>query len=224
MLREEGYLTQVSCTPDSIARQSLGLASMKPKEVLIDLASGASSMVARYLHEGVDAYAVDLIYDNDASEIERVAKAGLLYSVSMSTWFLQADMAKMGEQAISEFIASFKEEGNKRYRKGDLKRLPFWRNSAHVTTSLNGLTKVAEGGKQIIQMTKEAMRVTKPGGRIILAPFLDVETEEYWPDESHAELREWLEKEGHRFSVDENSVQSELPMFPVRRIVISRNG
>jgi len=209
-----------SCTPSQMARDILGIKDVKSL-VVVDLASGTSPMVAELLDEGVNAHGVDIVYGKSIEDITRSARILLFDQVYNAPYDYREKMQEFGNAAIERFLASMQTH-SAHYHEGYLTRLPFPDNFADITTSLNGITALSENVDLTMVRIKEALRITKPGGKLIMAPLHTPYDEnfDYFADQ-HAEVIERLKSEGYQVEIESDiEVPSELLLPEFTRITI----
>lgn len=172
-LREQKIIEQyafTSGTPYEHSLEMLGLSDIAKKSVVVDLAAGASPFVANLLNAGVDAYAVDQIYLNNGALIDTAVGA---YLKELAWTFKNyPEMEKSAMQALDQFRESRATHPG-RYIGGWLTRLPIAKNFADTVISLHGLLDLAEDEEVLDLAFRSAIDITKPGGRVILAPLYE---------------------------------------------------
>jgi SAM-dependent methyltransferase len=213
-----------SCTPGNMAKEILGIEAVQGLTV-VDLASGTSSLVATLISEGADAHAVDIVYGKSVDELDNEASDLLLRMAQMAPYGYGQKFMEQGLASIQAFTNSYR-DNPERYHKAYLTRLPFENDSVDVTTSLNGITALSQDVDMTIERIKEAIRITKPGGKIILAPIHSEDDPDfdYFADQ-HAEVFIALQEEGYDIRIQQGiTVTSDLPFPTFTRAVITKKA
>lgn len=164
----EAQILQV--TPVSSVSWREGLQLLRfPKSVrglkTLDIGCGASDVTARLLAMGADAYAIDPRVRN-LSEIRTKAldQVAHMRAHGGDTW-------KHEQEALYTFLRSVKKYP-KRYRPSYASSLPFHDNFFDVVFSLNAVTGYLDCDiNLLLRVTRECLRVTKPGRTVQYAPF-----------------------------------------------------
>lgn len=211
-----------SCTPAQIAREVLGIQGVRGLMV-VDLAAGASPLTAKLIAEGADAHAVDAIYNMSAARLSHLAADYLDRQVEDAPFDYREIMRSEGELAIQEFLDSLQSNGEN-YHQSYLTRLPFRDNFSDLTVSLNGILSVSEEPELTVEMVKEALRITKPGGKLVMTP-VHLPNDpyfNYFADE-HSAVIEQLEREGERFELETVAVSATIPLPEFNRLTIIKS-
>lgn len=222
--REEAQVAKISdgasCTPSFIARDILGLKEVKGLTI-VDLASGTSGMVAELIEDGADAYGVDIVYGQPFEEFTQKSRDILTDMSSASPPGYGDKMYHYGDESLNKFTNSFQNDRD-RYRAGYLTRLPLPDNFADVTTSLNGISALGDDNELTMERIYEALRITKPGGKVILAP-IHTTGNPYFDHfaHEHGEMMDRLEEEGYEI-IEESGIQvnSDLLLPDFTRLTI----
>lgn len=212
-----------SCTPGLFAREILGIANEVKGLSVVDLAAGTCSMVADLLDQGADAHAVDLVYDKSTKELDDSSRNVLYSQVEMAPLQYRDQMKTYGLEALEKFLASY-QANRQNYHRAYLTRLPFSDNFSDITTSLNGITNLSEDPELILEMLREAIRITKPGGKVIVAPVHSMHNEYHnLYARTHAQVIEELEVEGYTVETQRGeSASAQIPLGLFTRLVITK--
>ena len=159
---------RISATSASGARLALGIPA-NASGTIVDLASGASPLVASLATDGADAYGVDRIYSNP---IQLQKELQILIPRILATFppGQRAEVESIMQRSLAEFIRSYGAEGH-RYLSDWLTKLSLPDSFADMTVSLNGISDLAENSDVFSQAISEALRITKPGGTFTMAPY-----------------------------------------------------
>lgn len=193
---------------------------------ILDVAAGASSFVAEANRAGVEAYAVDPLYELTADEI---ARKGML-EIEESTakidrlrdhfdWTYYGDVTKHRanrERSLTQFIADFREHGASRYVAAFLPNLPFADDRFSLVLCSHFLFLYGEQFGQDFheQAIRELLRICRPGGRVLVYPLKTLKWDEF-PGLSN--LIEDLEATGVRAEL----LPSQLPFIPGSTMYLS---
>ncbi|MBI4058119.1 class I SAM-dependent methyltransferase [Candidatus Microgenomates bacterium] len=164
---------ETSATTTRAARHILEIPEIVKDVTIVDLAAGACPLTADLLDRGANAYAVDHLYGEQGKLAAAAARS--LELVIQNARRVQPEYAtrmyELTEAAILDFWKSFNTHPD-RYKEGWLTQLPFEDNISDMTLSLNGISELW-GDQEVMQRAlDEALRITKPGGKITIAPFL----------------------------------------------------
>jgi ubiquinone/menaquinone biosynthesis C-methylase UbiE len=187
---------------------------------VLDVAGGASSFTTEARQLGIDAEAVDPLYEKSASaiaehgmqEIELVAaKMAKLSDVYDWTFYGSEEKHKTGRiNALQRFIEDYSSlEGAVRYHTASLPSLPFSAESFDLVMCSHFLFLYEEQFDYAFHLAaiRELLRVCKPGGEVRLYPLMSFRTVEY----SHLhELISEFDNDG--FTVQKR--EASLPFLP----------
>lgn len=174
--REIAFATKlhVSASPAESVRKILGIPERVSGLTIVDLAAGACPLTGQLLTEGANAFAIDRIYDDREELLNAVYKKWL----PMSLYFVrkinptQVQMVdKFSRRIVREFLRSFEKYPDK-HIVGWLTDLPLESGFSDLTVSYSGVSELFEDQEVLEKATQEAVRITKAGGRVVIAPFL----------------------------------------------------
>lgn len=170
--RELALKLLVSATQAEAIRPKLGLPDNMAGLTIVDLAAGASTLTANLLTQRANAYALDYVYDDREQLIEAVYNKWLPKVLSLSSDRAERQFVEdVTKRSIRRFLRSF-EAQRQRYKAGWLTDLPFESDFSDWTVSYSGVSELFEEPDLLKQATMEAVRITKPGGIISIAPFI----------------------------------------------------
>lgn len=145
-----------------------------PKEVkglvIVDIGSGASSLIANLLQREADAYGVDRLYE-DENQLRESAKKGVKSVSARYESMGHSELAEKTHESLRLFYESWNKNRD-RYKTGWMTDLPFEDNFSDLTLSFQGITQF-EDYHLLLACIHEAIRITKLGGKIIIAPLLE---------------------------------------------------
>lgn len=139
---------------------------------VLDICAGESDLTASLIAKGADAIAVDYSYKNPdflhrrriQTYIKNLEREGITDDVLLRVAQLDA---KVSTQRFKQSLA----ENSERYIQGSALDLPFADNSFDEVFSFWGIVGVFEDHMfSFRRAVNEAIRVTKPGGRIQIGP------------------------------------------------------
>jgi len=180
-------------------------------DAIVDVGAGGSNAVATLLSLGADACAIDPRYQSWPSlerdcltYFERHEALGRLPAAR------EASASPIAQQraAFREFAASFHDPRNAdRYRAAVATNLPFAEASVDLVYSLDCLTQYLDRRFDLLEAAvEEALRVLRPGGRLVIVPFRDdVFALGYQLDRrtNQRRLERWLDERGLAWSVED---------------------
>ncbi|MDR6548892.1 class I SAM-dependent methyltransferase [Paenibacillus qinlingensis] len=159
---------------------------------VLDVSGGASSFTAEARQLGIEAEAVDPLYEKSPDaiaeygrlEIERsTAKLSKLTDVYDWTFYGSVEQHRAGRiQALQRFVEDFSSaEGSARYHKAALPSLPFGAESFELVMCSHFLFLYEEQFDYAFHTgaVRELLRVCKPGGEVRIYPLMNFRTEEY---------------------------------------------
>ncbi len=156
--------------------QELGIPNNVRGLTIIDLAGGASLLTTDLLRRGANAYALDRIY-GDIEALQDAVMNGYIPAVlkvlqraAPHRIILHQQQVAMLQQELREFLKA-REEHPERYIEGWLTKLPFSDNFADRTLSHLGISRLSGDYEVLEEATMEGIRITKPGGALVIAPF-----------------------------------------------------
>lgn len=161
--------SETSAMPGEAARIILDLPEDVTELTIVDLASGGSSLTALLLGEGADAYAVDQLY-RDRKKIRTALDQSLKKVLKQVPREDKQHMERVTRQSQETFLRSLAANPD-RYRAGWLSHLPFHDDFSDWTVSINGISGLGKSYPLLRKATMEALRITKPGGTVVVAPF-----------------------------------------------------
>ncbi len=132
---------------------------------ILDIGAGASDATARLVELGADAYAIDPLYKSgsDLKGKVRTQNRVVLYS--------KEDKMRRNE-ALERFMSSFKNEPD-RYKTASATRIPYPDDTFDIVYSISAVFGYLDVDLQILlKAVSECLRVTKPEGRIVFAPYM----------------------------------------------------
>ncbi|MEK3909751.1 methylase [Paenibacillus sp. FSL H7-0331] len=187
---------------------------------VLDVAGGASSFVAEACARGIQAQAVDPLYDMNPESIyehgtqEIAASTEKLSRLEGSfdwTYYGSLDNhRKQREQSLQKFIDDYRlQEGTGRYNSARLPQLPFDDEAFSVVLCSHFLFLYHEQFDYEFHLSavEELLRVCRVGGQVRIYPLRSLQ----WDVYPHLEqLRAALEKQGFLTEL----VPSELPFIP----------
>lgn len=182
-------------------------------QTIIDVGAGGSDAVAALLAGGANAFAVDPRYRSLPALVRDVdAYFAAHEAIGQMPQAHEASARPIARQraAFQRFAASFQDRRNEaRYRAAVATQLPFSTSSADLVYSLDCITQYLDREYELLAAAiLEALRVLRPGGRLVLVPFRD----DVFALGYHAErqqnqerLLQWLEQTGLRGAVEDLS-------------------
>lgn len=170
-MREKLLSLQImtSATPAEVAIARLGIPEDVQGMTIYDLASGVSPLVADLAQRGADAHGVDVLYSLPLAAIEKRFPGDLTELVSRAPDEHQALLRDLMTQAMADWRESFVAD-KERYHAAFLTRLPFADDTADITVSSYGISNLADQPDIFWRSIQEALRVTKPNGKFVMAP------------------------------------------------------
>lgn len=193
---------------------------------ILDVAAGASSFVAEANRVGIEAFAVDPLYELAPDEVERKGMLEIEESTAKIDrlrdhfdWTYYGDVAKHRanrERSLTQFIADFREHGARRYVAACLPNLPFADDRFSLVLCSHFLFLYGEQFDQDFheQAIRELLRICRPGGRVLIYPLKTLKWDEF-PGLSN--LIEDLEATGVRVE----RLPSQLPFIPGSKMFLS---
>lgn len=166
-ITERSYVS--ATTFKAASRDILSLPQDVSGLTILDLAAGASDITAELLARGVNAHALDCSY-YDFQELLASFEVAVPMILRQTPPVHRRHMKKVTVRAFLRFRDSFFTH-NSHYHPGWLTNLPFPDNFADRTFSINGISHLAERRELFRKALEEAVRVTRPGGLTIIAPF-----------------------------------------------------
>ncbi len=165
-----GLLT--SANKAEICKLNLGLTKNPAGLTVVDLASGASSLVAELIEEGADAHGFDQMYADPASMDDYIQRSFIAIEKLAQRKSPEERRRTLTNvrDSIGKFRASFLEYPE-HYHSGWLSELPFDDHFADWTVSLCGVSDLAIDFELYEQVMGEAVRITKVGGVVVMVPF-----------------------------------------------------
>lgn len=220
---KEALNYHVGCTPGEVIRQVLEIKEVKGLTV-VDLASGASSLTSQLLKEGANAHGVDVIYDEDPSIIEFKTENIFYELAQRSHPSFRRNMVHQGISAIREFVGSMK-TNPENYHRAFITDLPFADNYSDLTISYNGISELTDSTDLMLKMFQEALRITRRGGKIKIAPIHTLGDETYdMLAAQHAEVIHTLKDQGLKVEMETGiEVKSEIPFPTFTRLTITKS-
>lgn len=159
--------------------------------IILDVASGASSFVSSCNEQGYTAYAIDPLFAYDAEalkghglqEIEK-ATDNLKQAKQLFNWDYYGSFENHQDhrkQSLSMFIEDFQVHKNKRYKKGMLPNLPFEDNQFSLILSSHFLFLYEEQFDVDFhyEALKELLRICKKGGFVRIYPLVGFDGKRY---------------------------------------------
>lgn len=199
----ERTIAEASDTGSTIGEIAAQILELTKAEgiTIVDLASGASSLVAHLLTRGNNAFGVDRLY-YDRQELEVSMEKGVNYVARRYQNNGKPDHALAAIESARKFKKSL-EENPDRYIAGWLTDLPLPDNFSDRTVSIHGISNLGEDAEVMLQAIREAIRITKPGGLVTIAPFHTPESSVFREFiDTHGSILELLREEGIRVSVE----------------------
>jgi SAM-dependent methyltransferase len=178
---------------------------------IVDVGAGGSNAVASLLTLGADAFAIDPRYRSwpsleraCTSYFERHEALGRLPEAREAS----ADPIALQRAAFRDFALSFHDPRNvDRYRSAVATNLPFADHSVDLVYSLDCITQYLDRRFDLLAAAvEEALRIVRPGGRLVLVPFRDdVFAVGYQLDRRahQRRLEGWLDERGLLWSVED---------------------
>lgn len=150
-------------------QQALEALGLTEEELLglrvLDIGAGTSTFLKRLLDLQVDAYAIDPAYKS-RSDLKGKVKA---YITGHDHFSKPEKQKRLTE--LEEFMESMKDHPE-RYLRALAGSIPFPDDSFDKVVSLSAISGYLNADMPIyLQAVDECIRVTKPGGQIILSPF-----------------------------------------------------
>lgn len=178
---EEALAQRFPCgaTPADTAIQYLGLPQERIGLIIVDVAAGLSSLTPTLLAEGANVYAVDSVYGATREELEGLIDETRTKTLASTPPGYFQEMDRLVREASGQFEVSYVACPD-RYIKGYATRLPFPDNFADYAISMNGISGFIREPDVLIEAIKEALRIVKPGGKVVLAPWFSGDD---WMDE-----------------------------------------
>jgi SAM-dependent methyltransferase len=177
---------------------------------IVDVGAGGSNAVAALLALGANAFAIDPRYRSwpslereCTSYFERHEALGRLPQAREAS----ANPIAQQRAAFRDFAASLHDPGNAdRYRAAVATDLPFADDSVDLVYSLDCITQYLDRRFDLLAAAvEEALRVLRPGGRLVLVPFRDdVFALGYQLDRraNQRRLEGWLDERGLSWSAE----------------------
>ena len=137
----------------------------KPTGPVVDIGAGASPWVGWLVDHGVDAYAVDRLYENE-EKLEESIQASNEVVLAQTPSSYRATL----ERALQSFRQSF-QVNRERYVPGWFTNLPFPDDFSELTVALNSVSDMGKDADILLASIVEGVRITRPGGRFVMAPF-----------------------------------------------------
>lgn len=158
----------LSATSADQARLVLELPEDVSNLTIVDLASGASPLVADLLAGGANAYGVDRLY-RDLKKLKREVGTVIPNVLKNFPPNHKKSQEERLKRNLATFTRSFAQSPDK--YKGDwLTQLSFPDGFADYTVSLHGISDLAADFDVFSQAVSEALRITKIGGICMLFP------------------------------------------------------
>lgn len=136
---------------------------------IVDLASGGSPFVTGLLSRFANAYGVDARYESFSGFITE-AETSLQMIAGLNIKQNTPERIRKIKQDFLQFGESFL-NNSERYIHGWLTAIPLPDDFADYVTSLTAISDMFEDYELFRTVTFEAIRIAKPGGSVIIAPF-----------------------------------------------------
>lgn len=137
---------------------------------VVDLAAGTSSFVPWLIDNGANAFAVDCIYNEPIEKILERTRSYTKDALDNMHEKWRELLLQESEKAMAYFVQSFQTQ-RERYITAWLSDLPISDDFADITTSVAGLSTIVSGEYLLENpLIEEALRITKPGGKLLLSP------------------------------------------------------
>lgn len=159
----------ISATTSNATTKIFRLQHIPDGAIVVDLAAGASSFIPDLIDQETDAYAVDRLYGAPRL-LERKIKILVPRIVQNVPQQHKEHMRRITNEATLKFQRSIAQHPE-RYKPDWLTHLSFDDQFADIVTSLNGISDLAVNPDLFEQAVQEALRITKIGGRFLMAPF-----------------------------------------------------
>jgi hypothetical protein len=171
---------RTTATPRDEAGIHLGLEKhLSSKKTLVDIASGFSSLVPYLLSKNYDAWAIDPIYGLSDEEVR--VELDDYHKRLVEKFSFGSDHYRTRRTSTQDFSRVFPLRRD-RFLKGNFESVPLPDLFADLTVSMQGITHLGYNERLVNKAIKEALRITKIGGSVILAPvYLGIEPTEYTP-------------------------------------------
>ncbi|MCL5114076.1 MAG: hypothetical protein M1372_02825 [Patescibacteria group bacterium] len=141
---------------------------------IVDLAAGTSSFVPYLLEQGANAYAVDRIYDKPESEIQSMTDSYTAITLDKMEPEWRKYLGDETRKAVTEFWKAFHLRRD-HFVTAWLSEVPLPDDFADITTSLSGITAITLCDFLTWEsLISEALRITRPQGRLLLSPLFMV--------------------------------------------------
>lgn len=176
-VREAEQADKLVVTGDNAnaALRIFGLTSTVSGLTIVDLAAGASLVTSKLLERGANAFALDRMYADRSGLMDALNNryiSELRKSAQMMRPWEVNTIIKEAHQEIGQFFKSF-DRHRERYIYGWLTQLPFENDFADWVVSSNGISALFGDFEVMSKSVNEAIRVAKPGGTVVMYPFLE---------------------------------------------------
>ncbi len=132
---------------------------------ILDVGAGASDAVAHLLELGADAYAIDPIFKSRADLKGKARNNNRLLPFSK-------EQRMRRNNALESFMDSLKDQPE-RYRTASATQIPFRDNFFDIVYSISAVLGYLDLDREVLlKGVSECLRVAKPGGRVVFAPYL----------------------------------------------------
>jgi hypothetical protein len=158
-----------SASPAEIACERLAIPENVQGLTIVDLASGVSPLVADLLGRGAHAEGVDILYSLPTDSIIKRFNLDIGELVSRAPKGKGELVRAMMTEAMHEWERSFLTDKEK-YHAAFLTNLPQASDIADLTVSSHGISNLAMQRDIFWGAITEAVRITKPGGKFVMAP------------------------------------------------------
>lgn len=199
--REEALHSRQDTSASSarIAMLALGIPDQVEGQFIADLAAGACSLTAFLLDEKkANAHAVDILYRDD-TQLETAISQSLVKVLAMAGAH-RDHMFNVTTTTAEQFRQS-RQMYPDHYHAAWLTELPFADNTADLTVSFNGITLLHSEPDLMLKATLEALRITKPGQSVVMAPYLTIHGRAGPHTQAHKTLHNILQGRGYRCQV-----------------------
>lgn len=208
--RRIAAVSSVTATPASYARRILGIKEDVAGLTIVDLASGASSLVAGLRNHGAKAIGIDALYE-DTATLKRSAKSEVNKKLmNLAVLGLEIQYAEI-KKSWEMFLDSYRDH-LEFYKPGWLTNTGLPENFSDMTLSLDGLSNLGGNLRLMYLAVNEAIRITKPGKEVIIAPFDFADSYSNHYPLHHFAVAEKLKLDGHTVERE----QVETGMFRLR--------
>ncbi|MVO98494.1 class I SAM-dependent methyltransferase [Paenibacillus lutrae] len=159
---------------------------------ILDTGAGASSFTAEAVRRGIDAYAADPLYSEDAAGLEERGRneigkfvAKLTERQHLFNWDLYGgpeQLRAIREQSFEAFLTHYKADSRlNRYTAASLPALPYEKESFDLILCSHFLFLYAEQFDQEFhrQALEELLRICRPGGEVRIYPLLAFDGSRY---------------------------------------------